>query len=414
MAAALPRQSCTTCCSVFSSCIHRRPYLKSRACSSRARRRNDESAALMAGVDRRFILHFDWTVFLLTLMLAGLGLISVMSASYAGPHKALDPLVMRQLIWIAAGTAAMLITVVVDYRAFQTYAYPIYVIVVLLLIMVLGMGHATGGSKRWINLGLFKLEPSELAKIAVVFVMVRYLREEPPKGGWRLRQMIIPFILLGIPAALVLKQPDLGTGLTLVMITITLIFVSGLNWRTMAMLALAGMLAAPLSWHYLKPYQRQRLVTFLNPQADPLGAGYHIIQSEIAIGAGGPFGKGFLNGTQARLNFLPEQHTDFIFAVFAEEFGLAGSIILLTLYASLIARGAWIARHARERFGALLAIGLTAIVFWQVAINIGMATGMLPVVGITLPLVSYGGSSLIAMMAAMGILININTRRYLF
>ena len=368
----------------------------------------------MAGVDRRFILHFDWTVFLLTLMLAGLGLISVMSASYAGPHKALDPLVMRQLIWIAAGTAAMLITVVVDYRAFQTYAYPIYVIVVLLLIMVLGMGHATGGSKRWINLGLFKLEPSELAKIAVVFVMVRYLREEPPKGGWRLRQMIIPFILLGIPAALVLKQPDLGTGLTLVMITITLIFVSGLNWRTMAVLAVAGMLAAPLSWHYLKPYQRQRLVTFLNPQADPLGAGYHIIQSEIAIGAGGPFGKGFLNGTQARLNFLPEQHTDFIFAVFAEEFGLAGSIILLTLYASLIARGAWIARHARERFGALLAVGITAIVFWQVAINIGMATGVLPVVGITLPLVSYGGSSLIAMMAAIGILISINTRRFLF
>jgi rod shape determining protein RodA len=190
--------------------------------------------------------------------------------------------------------------------------------------------------------------------------------------------------------------------------------VSGFNSRTMLMLAVAGMLAAPLSWHYLKPYQRQRLVSFINPQADPLGSGYHIIQSEIAIGAGGPFGKGFLNGTQARLNFLPEQSTDFIFAVFAEEFGLAGTIVLLALYASLIARGAWIARHARDRFGALLAVGLIAIVFWQVAINIGMATGMLPVVGITLPLVSYGGSSLIAMMAAMGILISINTRRYLF
>jgi rod shape determining protein RodA len=368
----------------------------------------------MAGPARRIILHFDWTVFLLVLALAGTGLVSVISASYGGPHKTIDPLVVRQLIWIAAGTAAMLIAVFIDYRALQTYAYPFYFAVVMLLAVVLAMGHATAGSRRWINLGLFKLEPSELAKIAVVLVMVRYLREEPPKGGWGLRQMIVPFILLGIPAALVLKQPDLGTGLTLVLITITLIFVSGLNLRTMAMLAIAALLAAPLSWQHLKPYQRQRLVTFINPQADPLGSGYHIIQSEIAIGAGGTFGKGFLNGTQARLNFLPEQHTDFIFAVFAEEFGLAGSLMLLALYSSLIARGAWIARHARDRFGALLAVGVTAIVFWQVAINIGMATGMLPVVGITLPMVSYGGSSLIAMMGAMGILISINTRRFLF
>ncbi len=368
----------------------------------------------MAGGDRRFILHFDWTLFIVVLALAGIGLVSVISASYTSAHRTLDPLVIRQLIWIGAGIVAMLIAVLVDYRALQAYAYPFYVLVIGLLIAVMISGHATGGSRRWINLGAFHLEPSELAKLAVVLVMVRYLREEPPKGGWGLRHLIIPFLLLGIPAALVLKQPDLGTGLILVLITLTLIFVSGLNLRTMLVLAMAAMLAAPLSWHYLKPYQRQRLVSFINPQADPLGSGYHIIQSEIAIGAGGPFGKGFLKGTQARLNFLPEQSTDFIFAVFAEEFGLAGALLLLTLYASVIARGAWIARHARDRFGALLAVGLTAIVFWQVAVNIGMATGMLPVVGITLPLVSYGGSSLIAMMAAMGILISINTRRYLF
>ena len=369
----------------------------------------------MAGAaDRRLVIHFDWTLFGLVLALAGIGLVSVVSASYAGPHKSIDPLVVRQLIWIGTGTIAMVTAALLDYRAMETYAYPFYVLVLALLIAVFAMGHSSGGSRRWINFGLFKLEPSELAKLAVVFVMVRYLREEPPRGGWGLRHMIIPFILLGIPAALVLKQPDLGTGLTLVMITVTLIFVSGLNWRTIFVLGLAAMLAAPLSWHYLKPYQKQRLVSFINPQADPLGSGYHIIQSEIAIGAGGAFGKGFLKGTQARLNFLPEQHTDFIFAVYAEEFGLAGALVLLALYAGVIARGAWIARHARDRFGALLAIGLTAIVFWQVAINIGMATGMLPVVGITLPLVSYGGSSLIAMMAAMGILISVNTRRYLF
>jgi rod shape determining protein RodA len=213
---------------------------------------------------------------------------------------------------------------------------------------------------------------------------------------------------------LVLKQPDLGTAIILAMVTATLVFTGGLNGRVLLVAMLAGALTAPAGWHYLKPYQKQRLVSFLNPESDPLGAGYHIIQSEIAIGAGGAWGKGFLKGTQARLNFLPEQTTDFIFSVFAEEFGFAGSILLMALYAGVIARGIWIARHARDRFGQLLAVGFTAIVFWQVAINVGMASGMLPVVGIPLPLVSYGGSSLIAMMAAMGVLISVNTRRYLF
>jgi rod shape determining protein RodA len=368
----------------------------------------------MPTFDRRLLLHFDWTVFWTVLLLAGIGLLSVMSASYGGPRKGLDPLVIRQAVWIGIGTIAMVSAVLFDYRSLQTYAYPFYVLALGLLLAVELIGHSTGGSRRWINLGIFHLEPSELAKLAVVLVMVRYFREEPPKGGWKLRQMIIPAILLGVPVGLVLKQPDLGTALILVLITVTLVFVSGLNWRTMLVLGLVAVCAAPLSWHFLKPYQRQRLVSFINPQADPLGSGYHIIQSEIAIGAGGTWGKGFLKGTQARLNFLPEQSTDFIFAVFAEEFGMAGSIVLLLLYASLILRGAWIARHSRDRFGALLAVGLTSIVFWQVAINIGMATGMLPVVGITLPMVSYGGSSLIAMMAAMGLLISINARRYVF
>jgi rod shape determining protein RodA len=368
----------------------------------------------VARFDRRLIFHFDWTILWIVLVLAAIGLLSVMSASYAGPHKPLDPLVIRQLIWVGIGVAVMIVAVLFDYRALQTYAYPIYAIAVALLAAVEVIGHSTGGSRRWINLGFFHLEPSEIAKLAMVLVMVRYFRDEPPRGGWQLRQLIIPALLLGVPVALVLKQPDLGTALVLVLITVTLIFVSGMNWRTMLVLGLVAVCAAPLSWHYLKPYQRQRLVSFVNPQADPLGSGYHIIQSEIAIGAGGASGKGFLKGTQARLNFLPEQSTDFIFAVFAEEFGLAGSLALLALYAALIVRGAWIARHARDRFGALLAVGVTAIVFWQVAINVGMAVGMLPVVGITLPMVSYGGSSLIAMMAAMGLLISINSRRYVF
>jgi rod shape determining protein RodA len=365
-------------------------------------------------LDRRMLLHFDWTIFVMALGLGGIGLISVLSATWTGAHHPLDPLGVRQLIWIGAGTALLVAAALFDYRALDSLAYPFYAVSLGLLVVVAVAGHSTGGSRRWINLGLLKLEPSEIAKLAIVLVMVHYLREEPPRGGWRAYQMLIPAVLLAIPVGLVLKQPDLGTALILVMISATLIFVSGLNWRTMAVVVLGAMLAAPLAWHYLKPYQRERLVSFINPQSDPLGSGYHIIQSEIAIGSGGAWGKGMFKGTQARLNFLPEQTTDFVFAVYAEEFGFAGSMLVLGLYVALIARGIWIARHARDRFGALLAVGISGVIFWQVAVNVGMATGMLPVVGITLPMVSYGGSSLIATMAAVGVLISVNMRRYLF
>jgi rod shape determining protein RodA len=365
-------------------------------------------------IDRRLLSHFDWTLFAIVLMLEGLGLLTVLSASYVPSAHRMDPLFVRQLIWIGVGTLLMAGALLFDYRSLIGYSYSLYVVALLLLIAVEVIGHSSGGSRRWINLRLFKLEPSELAKIAVLFVMVRYFRLEPPPGGWGFRHLVIPFLLLGLPTALVLKQPDLGTAIVLVLITGTLLFVSGLNWRVMAALMVAGMLAAPLSWHYLKPYQRARLVSFIDPQADPLGSGYHIIQSEIAIGSGGSWGKGFMKGTQARLNFLPEETTDFIFAVYAEEFGLAGSLLLLGLYACLIGRGLWIAGHARDRFGALLAIGITGMIFWQVAINMMMTTGMLPVVGIPLPMISYGGSSMLITMAGMGLLISINARRHTF
>jgi rod shape determining protein RodA len=368
----------------------------------------------MAALDRRLVYHFDWTLFALVMALVSIGLISVLSASFAGPHHPFHALFLRQLLWIAAGLVAMVAMVLLDYRALSTYAYPIFAIALGLLIALPFIGHSTLGARRWIDLGLFKLEPSEVAKLALVLVMVRYLREEPPKDGFKLQQLIVPGLLVMVPAGVVLKEPDLGTALVMMAVAGTLIFAAGLNLRTLAVLALAAVLVAPAGWHYMKPYQRQRLVSFINPQSDPLGAGYHVIQSEIAIGSGGSWGKGFLKGTQARLNFLPEQSTDFIFSVFAEEFGFAGSLVLLGLYAGLIARGLWIARHARDRFGALLAAGLTALIFWQVIINVAMACGILPVVGLTLPLVSYGGSSLIAMMAATGLLISINTRRFLF
>jgi rod shape determining protein RodA len=368
---------------------------------------------MRVGIDRRLIYHFDWAVFVLTFAIALVGLLSVASASHS-VHRPFETLMIRQIIWTVTGAAAMFAVVMFDYRALATYTYPIYVFVIGMLIVVGAIGQATGGSRRWINFGLFTVEPSELAKLALILVLVRYFREEPPPGGLRLRHLIVPGILLAIPAVLVLKQPDLGTMLTMVLIFTTVIFAAGIDLKTLGILALGALLAMPVAWHTLKPYQKERVLTFLNPQSDPLGAGYHVIQSEIAVGSGGSWGKGFLKGTQARLNFLPEQTTDFIFSVFAEEFGFAGSMLLLGLYAGLVGRGLVIAGRARDRFGALLALGLTAMVFWEAAINIGMATGILPVVGIPLPLVSYGGSSLIVLMAAMGLLISINTRRYLF
>src|SRR5258708_2471066 len=295
-------------------------------------------------LDRRLGYHFDWTLFLMTLGLASVGLFGVLSAAWGRPKHTLDRLVVRQIIWIGVGTTLMAAAAFFDYRALATYAYPLYAVTVGLLAVVMVAGHVTGGSRRWLNLGVLRLEPSELAKLALVLVMVRYLREEPPRGGWSFRQMIMPAVLLGVPMALVLKQPDLGTGIILALATATLIFASGLNGRVLLIAMLAATLAAPAGWHYLKPYQKQRLVSFINPESDPLGAGYHIIQSEIAIGAGGARGTGMLKGTQARLNFLPEQTTDFIFAVFAQEFGFAGSILLMSLYAGGIAPGLWIAR----------------------------------------------------------------------
>ncbi|SRR5579875_125625 len=366
-------------------------------------------------IDRRILYHFDWRVFVLTALLGSIGLLAVISASYrASVHNSLHPLVVRQLVWLCAGLVLMLSAAFFDYRSLGSYAYALYCVGLLIQALVLVGGHARGGARRWLNLGFIALEPSELTKLVLIIVLAHFLREKPPTGGLKLRHLIAPTIFTLPPVFLIASEPDLGSALLLMLVFATMVFAAGINTRTLLAIILTAALAAPVAWHYLKPYQRQRIVSFLNPQSDPLGAGYHVIQSEIAVGSGGPWGKGFLKGTQGRLNFLPEQTTDFIFAVFAEEFGFAGSMSLLTIYAILISHGLWIARQARDRFGALLALGIVATIFWQVTINIGMATGILPVVGITLPLVSYGGSSLIVMMLELGLLISVNIRRFIF
>jgi rod shape determining protein RodA len=276
------------------------------------------------------------------------------------------------------------------------------------------IGHSGGGSQRWINLGFFRLQPSEPAKIAIVLVMAKYFQSDEPARGYFLRDLGAPFLLVAPLVILTLIQPDLGTAIILGIVFISMILMGGLRIRSFAYLVGAGLALLPIFWQFLRPYQRGRILTFLDPNRDPLGAGYHVIQSQIAIGSGRWFGKGFLNGTQNRLDFLPAQHTDFIFAVFSEEWGFAGCAVLLLLYFIMIAYCLGLVQRAKDRFGALLVFGMVAIIFWHVIINVAMVAGVLPVVGVPLPMVSYGGSALASMMFAIGVIINVSMRRYIF
>ncbi len=370
----------------------------------------------MRQFDRRLAYHFDWLLVLLTLAVASVGLVTIYSATVAVQHGTFttNPLVIRQAFYASVGLVGMVAVVFFDYRRLERYAYFIYALALVLLVLVPVMGSVGGGARRWINLGFVSLQPSEMIKIGLVIALARYFHRARNTGDLRLRDAIPAFILLAIPAALILAQPDLGTVGIVTIVFFSVLFFAGLRLRAFLLLALVGGLAVPVLWGHLKPYQQQRVHTFLSPEMDPLGAGYHVIQSKIAIGSGEFWGKGYLHGTQNKLNFLPEQHTDFIFSVFSEEWGFAGAIVLVTLYTALVLRGFQIAYRAKDRFGALLAFGIVAIVFWQAVINMGMTSGILPVVGIPLPFVSYGGSSLTSMMIALGLVINVNMRRFTF
>jgi rod shape determining protein RodA len=284
----------------------------------------------------------------------------------------------------------------------------------VLLVLVMIFGHSGGGSQRWIHLGFFRLQPSEPAKIAIVLVMAKYFQSDEPSRGYYLRDLWVPFVIVAPLVILTLLQPDLGTAIILGVVFVSMILMGGLRLRSFALLVAAGLAFLPIFWHFLRPYQQGRILTFLDPNRDPLGAGYHVIQSQIAIGSGRLFGKGFLHGSQNRLDFLPAQHTDFIFAVFSEEWGLVGCTILLLLYFGMIVYCLGLVQRAKDRFGALLVFGMIAIVFWHVVINIAMVAGVMPVVGVPLPMVSYGGSALASMMFAIGVIMNVSMRRYIF
>jgi rod shape determining protein RodA len=362
--------------------------------------------------DRRLVQNFDWVLLAWVVIVCGIGIVNLYSAGYNRGEG--TPLFIKQLYWLAVGLGVMFVTLIYDYRHLEKLSYPIYILSILLLVAVMFGGKMVAGSRRWLSLGPFSFQPAELAKIAIILVLATYFSRRPRMADMRLQDLIVPGILVLIPVGLIIKQPDLGSAIVVALVAVSLILFVGVQWRTLAGCALTMVLLSPVIWHFLKDYQRQRVLTFLNPGKDPLGAGYHIIQSMIAVGSGQFWGKGFLHGTQSQLYFLPEQHTDFVFSVFAEEWGFVGSAALLLLYMALAFWGLRVAWDCKDRFGHLLALGVTALIFWQVFINLCMVTGFLPVVGIPLPLFSYGGSSLITTWLGVGFLLNIRMRRYLF
>ena len=365
-------------------------------------------------IDRRLISHFDWPLFMLCLAFVAVGVMTIYSANFDLDSGHAGTLPARQGTWFALGLIAMFIAMSFDYHYIDRLAYPFFAMMLVLLVLVMIVGHSGGGSQRWINLGFFRLQPSEPAKLAIVLVMAKYFQSDEPGRGYYLRDLWVPFVIVAPLIFLTLIQPDLGTAIILGVVFISMMLMGGLRVRSFACLVGAGVALLPLFWRFLRPYQQGRILTFLDPNRDPLGAGYHVIQSQIAIGSGRLFGKGFLHGTQNRLDFLPAQHTDFVFAVFSEEWGFVGCVILLLLYFIMIAYCIRLVQRAKDRFGALLVFGMIAIVFWHVVINIAMVAGVLPVVGVPLPMVSYGGSALASMMFALGVIMNVSMRRYVF
>jgi rod shape determining protein RodA len=358
---------------------------------------------------------------LLVFAIAGIGLAAVYSATYTahGP----SPLFFKQVIWIAIGIIIMFLMLIPDYHTIGRYAYIFYAGSILLLLLVMVFGRTGMGAQRWLAIGPFVFQPSEFAKLSVTLALARFFAEDPRRGGYELKDLAVPGIMVLIPLMLVLKQPDLGTALMLLLTASLIVILAGLHLRSIMIILLSILLVGSLFflvspvrnkiWGSLKPYQQNRIRAFIDPSSDPLGSGYHANQSKIAVGSGQITGKGFRKGTQSQMAFLPERHTDFIFAVIAEETGLVGSSVLIVLYLVLLLVGVDTAKNAKDRLGVLMAGGIVSMISLYVFINVGMAMGIVPVVGVPLPLVSYGGTSVITTFLALGLLLNIQVRRFM-
>ena len=361
------------------------------------------------------------TIWVFTVAIIGFGLITLYSAAYQNVRVS-HQVFFDQLAGAVIGLILMFILGRIDYRKFYDAAYIFYALNVLLLLFVLLAGRHALGARRWFELGGLSFQPSEITKLAIIFALGRYYSQHRTPYTFRfldstqvvIRDLIVPLVMTVIPMLLIFKQPDLGSAILIFGIFLVLLFASGVRYRIIFVFFSIVLFCIPFAWHVLKPYQRDRLLVFLNPNIDPLGAGYTIIQSKIAIGSGQMFGKGWLAGSQNQLNFLPERHTDFIFSVVGEEWGLFGALFLVGCYFVIINCGFRVAQQVKDPFGVLVTMGIVSILTLQVTINVGMVSGLCPVVGITLPLVSYGRTSFIIFIIMMGFLLNLSRRRGVF
>jgi rod shape determining protein RodA len=363
----------------------------------------------MLGIDRRLVQNFAWAWFGLVALLVAMGIGNLASATHGGGSDELN----RQLLSLAVGGGLLLVTLLIDYRRHERLALPFYAVTVLLLVATLVIAPVTRGSQSWLMGG--RLQPSELAKLALVLMLARHFHRNPPGELRRLRDLWRPALLVILPVGLIVAQRDLGVALLTLLIACTylpFVRIPLRAWAGVAVLALAALVSV---WMFaLQPYHRSRILDVVDPGRDPLASGYQAIQSRIAIGSGGLFGTGYLEGTQTQLRFLPTQHTDFIFSVLAEEWGFVGASFVLCLYLVLLVWGLFVARNSKDGFGSLLAIGVVGILFWPAVLNIAMVLGLAPVIGVPLPLFSYGGSALVSALVALGLLLNVSMRRYVF
>jgi len=355
----------------------------------------------------RKIWDLNWGLVLLICATASVGFLMLYSAAEGN----LEPWASRQMIRFAAGLCIMFVVALTDIRIWLRLSYPFYAIALLMLGAVEVMGVIGMGARRWVEIGPIQVQPSEIMKITLVMAIARYFHDISLEDVRRLRWLIPPLILVALPAALVLRQPDLGTTLLLVAGAGIVFFVAGVQWWKFALVIGTAIPSGFFAYQFLHEYQKKRILIFLNPESDPLGAGYHIMQSKIALGSGGVFGKGFVQGTQSHLNYLPEMRTDFIFSMLAEEFGMIGGLILFALYILLLAYGYAIAFRSQNHFGRLLALGLTGVFFLYIFINIAMVMGLVPVVGVPLPLISYGGTSMLTLLISFGLIMSVYVHR---
>jgi rod shape determining protein RodA len=352
--------------------------------------------------------HFDWPLFISILILSVVGLANLHSATSATSMT----LTKQQFVWVGLGFLVFFISAALDYRILNQLAYPLYGIGVASLVAVLLFGRSVNASTRWLQFGGMVFQPSEVMKVLLIVALAKYLNDDPVVEGRSLKHLLIPIAVVGLPVVLILRQPDLGTAMLIFLLFLSVMMLTKLKLRSMITLFISAVVSLPLSWSYLlKDYQKQRVYTFLDPSSDPSGAGWQVRQSLAAIGSGGPSGKGYMQGTQNQLHFLPERWTDFPFSVWAEEWGFVGSVLLLGVYLFIILWAVKLASEARDRFGAVLCVGVAALIFWHTVINVGMVTGLAPVVGVTLPLISYGGSSVLTIMCGLGLLMNVSIRK---